>query len=64
MMITIGASLDKVRETQDAVLAGKIADFLRFKRGLNYNQIAALAAEHGIDAETWEALQYEADVNE
>lgn len=61
--MTISESLYKVKETRDAKLAGKIADFLRFKKGATYNQIAKLAKLHGIDADTWESLMYEADEN-
>ena len=61
--MTISESLYKVKETHDAQLAGKIADYLRFNKGANYNQIAKLAKLHGIDADEWESLMYEADMN-
>jgi hypothetical protein len=61
--MTISESLYKVKETLDAKLAGQIADFLRFKKGANYNQIAKLARLHGIDPDVWESLMYEADMN-
>ena len=60
-MATLGEKFDEVKRTGNARLAGQIADFLRFKHGFNYNDVAAMAQRHGIDADTWEALQYEAD---
>ena len=43
-----------------AETAGRLADALRL-RGLDYHQVAAIAARHDIDGATWEALLYEAD---
>jgi hypothetical protein len=40
--------------------AGIVADRCR-TAGLDYKQTATLAAKHGIDGPSWEALLYEAD---
>jgi len=62
--LTLG---DKIREAianQDATAAGRIADRLRFKCGLNYSQslqIVMKAAPDDYDPAEWDALLYEAD---
>lgn len=50
-----------VRE-RNAVLAGKVADVLRLRYGLDYRQTyEAVNAVEPIDMRDWESLLYEAD---
>lgn len=49
----------------DAAMAGQVCDELRFRHGLNYDQIQRMVEElTGLDAHGWEALMYEADTLE
>jgi len=57
---------DAIKEalvTRDAVLAGKVADYCRFRLGMNYPQTFALVQEVRPQAmlAEWDALLYEAD---
>lgn len=57
---------DKIREAikhQDATLAGRIADRLRYRHGLNYAQSFEIVKKAAPDIELpdWDALLYEAD---
>jgi len=47
--------------TGNASWAGQIADKLRFKLGMNYNQMMEIVDEAGISKSGWDALLYEAD---
>lgn len=66
-MTTLG---DKIREAianNDATLAGRIADRLRFTCGLNYAQsleVVKKAAGADYDPAEWDALLYEADLQD
>ena len=52
-------------ETGNSVLAGRIADFLRFKVKLNYNQVCTAFVEHGnITADEFESMMQYADYSE
>lgn len=61
-LITTNDMLAKAIDTQDAKLAGRIADRLR-ANGLNYDEILRLAqaVRPNLTANDWESLMYEAD---
>lgn len=62
-MTTLGDKIREAIETQDATLAGRIADQLRFKHGLNFQQSFEVIKKASPDTELadWAALLYEAD---
>lgn len=60
--MTVGEAIDKAVATRNAAMVGKICDVLRFRCGLNYDQIYAIAAKRtGISPPAWETLCYMAD---
>lgn len=61
--VTVGDAIRSAVEERNAAKAAKIADFLRFNRGLNYNQTVRIV-NHAVGRDAsgeWEALMYEAD---
>ena len=61
--MTLGDSIRDAVERRDAGKAGKIADFLRFRKGFNYNATRDLFTHcaPALDAAGFEALMHEAD---
>jgi hypothetical protein len=60
--MTIRKAITRAVTENNAVMAGRIADFLRFKHGLNYDQIQKMFFNiTGISAAQFEGLMYEAD---
>jgi len=65
----LGDAIRDTLRTHNAQRAGKIAEFLRFKQGLDYNDSAAFVTDCAAKmddppehpAELWEELLYEAD---
>ena len=49
-------------KTDNPVMACRIADILRFKCHMNYDQIYSFAAKHAnVTKAQWESLMYEGD---
>jgi len=60
--MVIAEAIKKAVVERDSALAGRIADFLRIKKGMTYQQIQTVVQKvSGADARDWEALMYEAD---
>ena len=64
-MVTIGEAIKKAVAEGNALMAGRIADRLRFEFGFNYDQTRDAFIKHGgADAEGFEGLMYAADTTE
>ena len=61
---TLGDKMIELSYTRDPKRAGKIADFLRFQRGANYNKVAAFFAGYGFTTDDFEELMAAADSQE
>ena len=61
--MTLREAIEKAIRNQDAAAAGGVADFCRFRMGLDYQETAALVQRVCPEANpaSWEALLYEAD---
>jgi hypothetical protein len=63
--ITLSEAAKRAVGNEDAGLLGKVVDQLRVRRGLNYEQCFKYVRTHtGIEADTYEAMLYEADRQE
>lgn len=59
---TLGDAIKKAVETHDASLAGKVADYCRFKLGMSYQEtLEFVQAIAPISESNWESLLYYAD---
>lgn len=59
--MTIKDAIAEAARTNNAKLAGQIADRLRFKMGMNYNEITEMAGRAGVSPGDWESLMEAAD---
>jgi hypothetical protein len=60
--MTLKELIIKAVKTDNARLAGKAADVMRFRGGMTYTESYELVHKlTGIDLRRWEALLYEAD---
>ena len=64
--MNLGQAIEKAVGGQDAKLAGKCANFMRFRMGMNYPQVVARVQLQcpEVTENDWESLMYESDQEE
>ena len=63
--MTLKEAIKKAVDEDNATLAGRCADTMRFGFGLDYNESFAMVEKiTGTDVATWDSLLYRADYEE
>ena len=59
--MTVKEGIREASRTKNATLAGRIADYLRFHKGLDYADQMDIVKGCGVSPQDWEELLYESE---